>query len=442
MVSPLRIHRSPGRPRLFKAYVLSVMTNALLQARRSFFGWRIVALMQGPRAAGTGTFILGGTLFVIPLEESLGIQRGVSSLLFASASVVTGFSATISGAFMDRYGPRRILLISVLVGAAGYALFATSVNLAMVFIFYAGVIGSVILNVAFNASTTFVNNWFDRYKATAMSLLQVGSGIGALLLVPSMAFAIDAWGWRAAALVAAGAILVLGLPAAFFSRDTPEELGLLPDGAPPRTRGEGNIPGLGLTSREALRTPNFWLLASGAMAFGGAQAGLQIHFVPIMVWKGMDEVQGALFLTVLAFASTPTVLVTGWLADRIGRMGVAAGLSLTVAGGVVLLNLGSPTWTIWLAVLLIAPNSGMYPLVWATLGDAVGRRSFSTIRGLVMTFQIAGTFGVPITLGVLFEASGGYGSSLWVVVALWGVAGLLQIATALHVRAPGPSPHA
>ncbi len=411
------------------------MTSALERARNSFHGWRIVGLMLGPRAAGTGTYILGGTLFVLPLEESLGIQRGVSSFLFASSTVVTGISAPISGALMDRYGPRRILLVSVLVSAAGYVLFATSVNLAMVFIFYAGVISLVVLNVAFNASTTFVNNWFVRSKATALSLLQVGSGMGALLILPILAFAIDAWGWREAALVSAGAILVLGLPAALFARNTPEETGLLPDGAPPVAAGESAISGPELSTGSALKTGRFWLLAGGAMAFGGAQAGLQIHFVPIMVWKGMDAVEGALLLTLMAFASTPMALVSGWLADRVGRMVVAATVSVVVAGGVVLLNLGGPAWTTWLAVVLIAPSSGMYPLVWASLGDAVGRRSFSTIRGLVMTFQIGGTFGIPIIIGILFETTGGYTSALWIIVALWGVAALLQVQTSRHARA-------
>src|SRR5665811_1269732 len=100
-------------------------TNATRTLR--FKGWRIVGLMLGPRAAGTGTFIIGATLFVLPLERDLGLPRSVSSLLFATGATIGSLAAPASGAIMDRYGPRWVLLASVLIAAAGYVLFAVSV---------------------------------------------------------------------------------------------------------------------------------------------------------------------------------------------------------------------------------------------------------------------------------------------------------------------------
>jgi len=399
-----------------------MLSNATQNAR--FRGWYIVALMLGPRAGGTGTYVFGSTLFVIPLESDLGLSRSMSALLFASGTMIAGLAAPISGALMDRYGPRWVLLGSVIVSALGYALFALSANVLMVYIVFVGIISPVILNVAFNASAAFVNNWFSRYKATAMSVLQVGSGVGAIIIIPTLAFVMNSWDWRAAAMAAAGFVLILGLPAAWFSRDTPEELGMLPDGEiisatrPTTTTTEP-------TAKQAIKTPTFWFMVGAVMAFGGAQVGLQIHFLPIMVWKGVDEIQGALILTVMALVSTPAVLVMGPLADRFGRLTVAGATSLLVAFGVVLLNLSGPTWSIWGAALVIAPNFGMYPLIWAALGQAFGRKAFSTIRGTVMALQVGGTMGMPILAGVLFDRTQSYETVLWIIAGLWGTAAAL-----------------
>ena len=407
-----------------------------------FRGWYIVALMLGPRAGGTGAYILGGTLFVIPLEEALGLERSMSSVLFAVGSMVAGLSAPISGALIDRYGPRMTLLISVLVSALGYMLFAFSTNTAMVFIVFIGVISPVILNVAFNASAAFVNNWFSRYKATAMSFLQVGSSLGAIVIIPSMAFAIDTWDWRWAAIVAAGFVLASGLPAAFWARNTPEEEGLLPDGQEP-DKSVRPVTVIEPTVREALKTPTFWFMVGAVMFFGGAQTGMSIHFVPMMVWKGLDGVEGAWVLTIMALVSTPAVLVMGPLADKLGRLTVAGMTSVLVAIGITLLNFADERWAIWGAALIIAPNFGMYPLIWAALGEAFGRKAFSTIRGMVMAGTIGGTLGLPIVAGVLFDRTGSYTAVLWIVTAMWlSAAALLFLAprkSYVQVEPGGPA---
>ena len=394
----------------------SMLSNAAQNVR--FRSWYIIALMLGPRAGGTGTYIFGSTLFVLPLEDDLGMTRSMSALLFASGSMVAGLTAPVSGALMDRYGPRWVLMASVLLSALGYLLFAIAGNTLMVFIVFVGIISPVILNVAFNASAAFVNNWFHRYKATAMSILQVGSGVGAIIIIPTLAIVLHSWEWRAAAMTAAAFVLVLGVPAAWFARNTPEELGMLPDGesvsATPST-----ITVVEPTAKEAFKTPVFWFMVAAVMAFGGAQAGMQIHFVPIMVWKGIDEVQGALVLTVMALVSTPAVLVMGPLADRFGRMRVAGATSVVVAIGVTLLNLSSPVWSIWGAALIIAPNFGMYPLIWAAVGHAFGRKAFSTIRGTIMALQVGLTMGLPILAGVLFDRTESYSAVLWIIAGLW-----------------------
>jgi MFS family permease len=128
---------------------------------------------------------------------------------------------------------------------------------------------------------------------------------------------------------------------------------------------------------------------------------------------------------VMALVSTPAVLIMGPLADRFGRLTVAGGAALMVALGLVLLNLSSPVWSIWGAALIMAPNFGLYPLIWAALGHAFGRKAFSTIRGTVMALQVGGTMGLPILAGVLFDRTESYSAVLWIIAAMWLTAAAL-----------------
>ena len=409
---------------------MAIFSSTVRRARSGFYGWRIVALMLGPRSVGNGVYVFGNTLFVIPLEETLGLNRSLSSLMFAIGGVIGGLSAPVSGMLMDRWGPRRVLIWSVLIGAAGYGLFAGSPNLMVAFIIFLGPISLVMLNIAFNASSGIINNWFNRYKSTAFALMQGGSGLGSLAIITALAFAIDAWGWRQASLLAGAIILAVGLPTALATRDTPEEMGLHPDGEAP-ARSAAVPPGAlaGPSAGAALRTPSFWMMVATTTLFGGAMSALGIHFVPVMVWKGLTEVEGALMLTVWALGSVVTIAVVGALADRLGRFRVGGGACLFVGSGVLLLNVGGAGVGLWVAVILLSASSSLYPLMWSILGELFGRRAYSTIRGYVMAAQAGGSLGAPIMAGAVFEATGSYVFPLWVLAGMWAGAALLMFLT-------------
>ena len=43
------------------------------------------------------------------------------------------------------------------------------------------------------------------------------------------------------------------------------------------------------TAREALRTPAFWLMAAFHGLRNVPHAGVSVHLVPLLVWKGLDR---------------------------------------------------------------------------------------------------------------------------------------------------------
>src|SRR5262249_20307484 len=61
-------------------------------------------------------------------------------------------------------------------------------------------------------------------------LSMAGSSLGAMVLVPFAAYLVDRTSWRFTWVALGAIVLILALPLAFFLRDDPTDVGLLPDG--------------------------------------------------------------------------------------------------------------------------------------------------------------------------------------------------------------------
>ena len=395
-------------------------TQKLQQKRSGFYAWRVLALMLGPRAGGAGVVQFSSTNFVIPLETALGVSRGLISTIFALGMLVSSITSPVLGIVIDKFGARKILFATTLLVGGGFMLLSQAHSVLVVGIAYIGFVGLGFMTLAFQGTSVIVNNWFDKYKAMAMSILQVGASFGAFILVPLLAYIIDSVGWREAAFAAGVIIIVIGVPGVVFSRNTPEEVGLGPDGVPPDpsvASSSSVAPELtGLTAMQAARTTVFWTISFATVFSTAATFTLQIHFIPMLVWKGMGPVGAAGLLSILALVSIPVTIFTGALGDRFHRPKVAAVLSAVVGLGVLVLTLGTELWMFWIAIVLISGFQGLFPLVWAATGEAFGRRAFGTIRGSITAVQVLGTATMPVIAGTIFDRTGSYTIALWMVI--------------------------
>jgi MFS family permease len=200
-----------------------------------FYGWWVMAGLVALRFMGGGVGLSGRGLYVLPLEQALGVGRASISSIFTASQLAIGITGTLAGWLTDRYGPRKIMGICLLISGAGFFALAAANSLWQLVLIF-----GVPLGLAFNwgvtqPPTAITNNWFERRKATSLSLLNVGTGSGGLLL-PLLALAISQLGWRWAAALSGVAFLAVALPVVLLVRNTPEEMGLLPDGAPGGTQ--------------------------------------------------------------------------------------------------------------------------------------------------------------------------------------------------------------
>ncbi|MGH7846229.1 MAG: MFS transporter [Candidatus Binatia bacterium] len=394
-----------------------------------FHGWWMISLGCAMRCLGGGLHHYGFTIFFLPLSQDLGLSRAATSLAFSLARAEGALEGPLAGYCLDRFGPRPVMLTAIVLTGAGYVLLATVHNYFQFLVVYLGVICLAYGAGFMHSPMVLANTWFIRRRAMAMTLVSASIGIGGTLFSPLLAFAVQAWGWRWAAVLAGFSLLLIGLPLAASVRRSPESMGLLPDGDPPEKSPEINssetlhssqrAPTQDSSPTQAMRTAAFWMLVV-ATSFRVAGLGtIMVHFIPIMVWKGLTEARAALLLSTFAFLALPSHLLLGWAADRLSKPRLMAVSMLVSSGALFLLVAGEGEWPLWVFTVLFTIAESIFPVSWATVGDLFGRKFFATIRGTMGLFYMWGTVAAPVIAGFIYDRRQTYAPMLWGLVVLF-----------------------
>lgn len=399
---------------------------------RVFYGWWIVALGSAILAVGSGILYHSFTAFFLPLKRDLGVSSAAISLLFAAARLEGGVEGPIVGSLIDRFGPRWVIIGGATLAGVGLLVVSLAHSFLAVFLIYLFVI-SVGYNAGFfHPISTAVNSWFIRYRATGFALISAAGSIGGAVMVPVLSYLILNHGWRFAAVVSGLAILAVTFPAALPIHRSPEERGLHPDGQlppPAATRALApncpEAPEVEFTVKQALRTSSYWMLMLSITLRIAVTLALGVHFIPILVWRGMDEVGAAYLVSLFAFSSIVSALFLGWLGDRGNKPLLSALGILTTVAGMLGLLLSQTTIALYLFPIGLAITMGTPPLNWSLIGDFFGRRSYGTLRGIMAAGYGTAGFFSPIYAGWVFDRTESYALVLVTFSAVLVAAALL-----------------
>ena len=422
--------------------------------RKVFYGWWIVGIVHVFQVVTGGFYGTGLAVYFLPVMRDLGLSRAALSLAFTLRSLESGLDGPLTGYLVDRFGPRLMMRVGVVVAGIGFILLAATHSYATFLLVFLGLLSVGFSSGVHHPVMVLINQWFSRRRALAMNLGYVGNEVGGALITPLVALVVLNVGWRQGALVSGIVVLALLIPLSLLIRDSPESMGLLRDGRrPDDTPPSGNgVPpqaaearrdddGEDFTIREALRTSAFWQisLALGARVF--CKSMLHIHLVPLMVWKGLEEQTAALLVGLFAFSQIPLRISAGLLADR-WSVSRVPGLTMLAGVGAVSMLLFGASGSIWTGVffvLLFALAESGNTVSWAILGDFFGRRHFGTIRGGVSFVHMPISLPSPTIAGWVFDRWGSYSRALIPALGFYVVAALLYW-TLRHPRKAAPSP--
>jgi MFS family permease len=405
-----------------------------------YYGWRMIAVGSTLRILGGGLYFYGFSVFFLPLSQDLGLSRAATSLVFSLARAQGAFEGPIAGYFMDRYGPRPLIIIALIMTGVGHMLLSGVNSYVTLVVVYMGVV-SLSFHAGFmDAPMLIANTWFIRNRTMAMALISGSIGIGGFLFTPLLSAAVHSFGWRQAAFGCGVTFLLVGLPLALVVRRSPESMGLLPDGdavmtahgaQQKPTQEEANF-----ALSEALRTSSFWFLTTATTIRVIVLSAINVHYIALMVWKGMTPQRAAFFLAAQAFMSLPSHLLFGWIGDRMNKPKLMALCMLLATASMVLLANIHSEWAILLFTALFSVVESTFPVNWSTVGEYFGRQNFAKIRGSMSFISTWGSVIGPVVMGAIYDQTRSYD------IMIWASAALLLVASGFYAMVRKPRPMA
>ena len=381
-----------------------------------FYGWWIVAVSTIGLGLGYAPIIVYSFgVFIKPLTQELHSNRASISLAFTLANLLQSVSSPLAGRLADRFGARRVILLSSVI----FALLLVSSHLLSLklwgfYVFYSllGFVGSGPAPIPY---VKVISRWFDRRRGLALGLTMFGIGSGAIL-IPALAQRLIAMlGWRSTYMVIGLLVLLVSVPVvAFFLKDSPAEMGLLPDGAiAAREAAEKQNTQEGMAWSDARRSKAFWLMVGAIFLVGASVHGCVLHLVPLLSDQGVTSNRVALATSFLGSALLIGRVGSGYLLDRFFAPRVAVCLFGAAACGIALLRMGAASGLVLLAVFLIGLGMGSEVDIIAYLVSRYfGLRAFGEVYGYAFaSYVLAGALG-PWLMGLGFDRSGSYGSVL------------------------------
>ena len=356
-------------------------------------------------------------------------------------SVVVLIVSPLTGMLADRYGVRRVALISIVLFGASFAAFGLLRNsLVQYYLTWTlvSIGGAGTLPITW---TRAVNNGFDASKGLALGLSMLGSGLFGFLIKPACAWLIAHEGWRTAYVVIGALPLAIALPVAWLCF---HDVGAAREGQQPSAPGATGARD-GMTFPQALRDWRFWVIAAAFIPISFAVGGPIPHMENILLTHGFDTLSVAALVPYIGLSVIGGRVIGGWLIDRVWAPGVAFGLlSLPALSCWLLAQATLDYRTALLCIGLIGFAAGVETDLMAFLvARYFGMRSYATLYGTLYGCYAMGAGVAPLAYGAAFDRTHSYAAMLLFtsVVAVVSAAMLLSLGRYRHFAAsalPGP----
>jgi MFS family permease len=377
---------------------------------------------QAYQAAATAFVVLfcivGVALWGLPFYYDFMVQQfgwtraQVTSGNALSKLVVGPIFGFLAGWVVDRFGPRRVMMIGILMAGVALVGLGWASSLGMFYFFYLfNALGYVCGGPLPNQ--VLLTRWFDRSRGKAMGFAYLGIGIGGAA-VPWISHAlVQHFGWQTALRILGLSIVVVSLPMAMALQELP--------GA--RTSA---VSIKSASPKPAFKDASFYLLTLGSMcsiaAVSGTQQNLKL-FLSLDRHFTQRDAAGVLSL-VLAF-SIAGRLIMGWLADRFPKKYVMLLTYLLVAAGIPLLFLGTTRPVLYISAAVFGIGlGGDYMIIPLMTAEIFGVEILGRLLGVILTAGGVADAAAPWLIGRLRDATGSYFDSCIVLVGMALLGGL------------------
>ncbi|MGH7415209.1 MAG: MFS transporter [Candidatus Rokuibacteriota bacterium] len=365
--------------------------------------WLIVAALFVV-TCGISTPLAAYGVFLPVLAEHFGWSRGAISAALSVNLLVGGVAGFGIGALADRRGPRLLLVLTVTLAGAAFALVSVVGALWQLYLLV-GLLGGVGMSSFYLLSTTTVTHWFDERRGLALALVLVGFNLGYIMGGPLAAWLITRLGWRAAYWVLGCGCGLLSLCAAITVRlpRAGERRALLRP-APDAGGGAG-----GITLRGSLTDPRQWGLNLSWLLLGSLAFMISVHAVPFARDQGVSLASASLALTAYGVGSVAGRLTAGVVSDRLGtRRTIGAAYVLEIVALIALLWFPSRGALLGSLLVFGAGFAASDTMVVKVIPEVFGLRAIGAIMGVLALGWRCGAAVGPAAAGFHYDLTGSY----------------------------------
>jgi MFS family permease len=358
-----------------------------------------------------GIALWGLPFFYDFMVQQFGWTRGqVTSGNMLGKLLIGPTFGFVAGWIVDRFGPKRLMIVGILVAGSAVAGLGAVSTLPWFYFFYSlNALGFVCGGPI--PAQVLISRWFVRARGKAMGLAYLGIGFGGAA-VPWISHAlVDKFGWQAALRLLGALIVVISLPLILIVREAPANTST-------QTRKTSE------DVKRAFITLPFALILFGSVCSIAAVSGTQQNLKLFLSLDQHYTQSGAtqVISLVLGFSIVGRVLM-GWLADRYSKKYVMLLIFLLVAAGIPFIFLGRSPMLIALGAILFGVGlGGDYLIIPLITAEIFGLEILGRLMGVILTAGGVAEAVSPWVIGRLRDATGSYvnGCVVLIVFALLG----------------------
>ena len=367
--------------------------------------------------------------------ETIGLAQSLAMWIYA-------LFVLLSGALIDRIGSRKTFLIGGAVTVLGWVLLSTAQSPWQLYIYYGVVLALAVALTHYVPLLATTRKWFRRRAGVVVGITASAWAVGHAIFLPVMTGLADSHGWRYTSWVLGicfGAIIIIC--ALFVIRDTPESMGLRPDGdGAPLPVDDTAAAEVSWDVKRALKTPQFLLLFTAYSIYNIGLNGLVFHVVGWGVDLGSPEATAGIFATAFAVPMVIGTIAGGWLGDKCGKIrlmpiGLTLGTAAMVYGW-----LGVDTQEGLMALAIgVGLGTGLQVSLYVPLlGDFFGRARVGSLWGILcFGYGLIGGCG-PLLWAMLRESTGHYNTAALMSAVCYAI-GVVVLLFVRPMRTEGSS---
>lgn len=404
----------------------------MTRASSPAYGWVIVAAGALMTCVSMGA-MFSLAVFLQPISVDTGWTRTGISTAMTLNFLVMGFAAFAWGAISDRFGPQVVVLSGSALLGLGMVLASRATSLAEFQLAFGMLVGAA-AGAFYAPMMALASGWIEKNRSLAVALVSAGAGTAPLTVAPFARWLIDNYDWRPAMLVVGIAAWVLLIPASLLVRRPPVVLETNPP-PPGVATPVAAVVEVRMGAGEALRTPQFAVLALAHFACCAAHSGPIFHMVTYAIGCGIPAMVAVSVYSLAGLSGLGGRVLLGVLADRLGAKPVLVGGLMVQALGAGAYLFASQLGELYaLSIVFGIAYGGVMPLYAILARDYFGPHIMATVFGAISAMASLGMAFGPWAGGWVFDT---YASYAWLYVGSFAV-GLAAVAVALTFK-PRPA---